>query len=141
MARKIVRIACVPMIVRARSNITSPPISAYPSRSQFCSTHVAACVAELLPHALHEFGSRQRRFGQFVVEVQRFPLESTKLMERLYFDPLDVLHRGDKPGNARDVIGIVGQSRNEREAHPHWLARLRQTLGKANGGSQVAPGD
>src|ERR1051326_4833909 len=104
MARKIVRIGCVPMIVRAKSNMMLPPTSASHPQRLFCSARAAARVAELLKHPVRQCGWRRRFFGKFVVKIHRLPFESAKLVEWLHFDPLDVRHRGDETGNPRDVF-------------------------------------
>ena len=91
-------------------------------------------------HAIDQVGRRRRRIGVLVVELHRLPFEGTELMERLHLDPLDVLHRRDKFGDAFDIGGIVGEARHQREAHPRRLADRREALGEAQGRRQIAAG-
>src|ERR1700761_6412436 len=113
MARKIVRMGCVPMMVRAKSNIMSPPKCVYRPPSPSRSSRAAPCVAELFEYAVHQGRCRRRRLGKPVVEGHRVPFEGAELVEGLYLDPFDVRHRGDEVGNSFDVLGIVRDSGNE----------------------------
>ena len=61
-------------------------------------------------------------------------------MERLHLDPLDVLHRRDKAGDALDIRRIVGRAGNEREPDPDRLGYRSKALGKAQGGREVPAG-
>src|SRR6476620_12383514 len=120
------------MISRARSNM----MSSLPSLS---SAHPAPCRAELPDHPIHQLPAGRRSIDKLVVEPQRLPLESAHLMERLYLDPLDVLHRRDEPRDTVYIGGIVGLAGNEREADPHRLRQRSQPLGEAHRRREIAP--
>src|SRR4029079_16194189 len=75
-----------------------------------------------------------------VLKLHRLPFERAKLMERLYLDPLDILHRGNEPSDLIDVGGIIGESRHQCEAHPYRLADCGQPLGEAQRWRQIPGG-
>src|SRR4029079_2886392 len=77
------------------------------------SADPASCGTELCDHALGQFRRRRGRVGAFVLELHRFPLESTHLVERLHLYPFDVPHGRDKFGDAFDVFRVVRPARNE----------------------------
>src|SRR5258705_11570663 len=103
------------MISRARSSMFVLP------RNWLSSTHLAACLAELPNDPIHQVPAGRRSIEKFVVEPHRRPLEGTHLMERLYLDPLDVLHRRDESSDAVDVGGVGGLAGGEGGAEPHRL--------------------
>ena len=61
-------------------------------------------------------------------------------MKRLHFDPFDILHRRNKASDFLDIGGIVGKAWHEREPDPHRFTHGGETLGKAQGRSQIAFG-
>src|SRR3954451_13211428 len=108
MARNAARIGCVPMMSRARSNISI--ISCWLWTLFRQSTDLAPRLAELRQHPAHQGGRRRVGIGMLVFKIHRLPLERAKLVERLDLDPLDVLHRRDEFGDALDIRRIVRQA-------------------------------
>src|SRR4029077_10363990 len=74
--------------------------------------------SKLFDPPIYKVGRGRLRVRMLVIKLHRLPFERAKLMERLHLDPLDILHRGDEPGDLIDVGGIIGESRHQREAHP-----------------------
>ena len=112
------------------------------SRRSICDDAVSGRCSP--PHGIvRSRGWRVRSVGAAVSEVlvfqiHRLPLECTKLMKRLHFDPLDVFHRRHESCDALDIRGVIGGARHQREPHPHRLAERSQPFGKAQGRSQLS---
>src|SRR6478736_6080195 len=92
------------------------------------SAGTTAGPAKLLEHAVHKL--RRRWFGLVVLvfKVHCLPLKGAELVERLYFDPLDVLHGRHEFRESFDVGRVVGKTWHQREPHPDRLTHGRQTL-------------
>src|SRR5580704_12060167 len=98
MARKIVRIGWVPRIWRTVSNMRFSPASVRGAQYAMTkSAGVAARCTELFDRAVGQRCRGRRRIEVLVFQVHRLPLERTKLMKRLHFDPGDVSHRRYEP--------------------------------------------
>src|SRR6185369_9848306 len=78
--------------------------------------------------------------GKLVLEVHRFPLEFTHLVEWLYLDPFHILHRRDEPRDSGDIRGIVGLSGHQRESDPDRLAERGQPLCEAKRRLEITAG-
>src|SRR5260370_2009917 len=102
MARKAVSMGWLPMISRARSNMSDLPGST--SSRLACST---ARVTELSDDSVHQVPARWRRIEVLVFEANRLPLERSHLVERLHLHPLPVLHRRHKSPPTFDVRRTV----------------------------------
>src|ERR1700761_8001991 len=100
------------MMSRARSNILETPRTGLTLDR---STYVASRGPELPDHSIDQIPVGRQRICEPVFKTYRLPLERTHLMERLHFDPLDVLHRRDKSRYAVDIRGIIGFARDQRE--------------------------
>src|SRR5260370_29067116 len=116
MARKAVSMGWLPMISRARSNMSDLPRSTFGRLA--CST---ARVTELSDDSVHQVPARWRRIEVLVFEANRLPLERSHLVERLHLHPLHVLHGRDKSCDTVDVRRIVGRAWHQREAGPDRL--------------------
>src|SRR5262249_49947315 len=142
MARNAVRMGCVPMMSRARSIIGLPLLQKRAlGPGAYKSAGTAAGSAKLLKHRLHQIWRGRRCLRKLVFEVHRFPFEGAELMKRLHFNPFHILHGRDKPCDAVDICRIVGQSGNQREAHPDRLSNRCQAFCEPQCWSQIAPGD
>src|SRR6476646_9641755 len=118
MARKAVRMGWVPIISRAKSIMAkSPRIQIYGNML----TSPTTGRAKVFDHSVRQIGGRWRRISVLVFKIHRLPLELAHLVERLYLDPLDVLHRRDESGDPFDIGGGVRNARDHGETHPHGL--------------------
>src|SRR5258706_7903592 len=116
MARKAVSMGWLPMISRARSNMSDLPVST--SSRLACST---ARVTELSDDSVHQVPAGWRRIEVLVFEANRLPLERSDFVERLHLHTLAVLHGRDKSRDTVAVRRIVGRARHQREADPDRL--------------------
>src|ERR1700746_3028827 len=114
----------LPMMSRAISNIclSSPRIG----RMIDLSACLAPRGSELPNHPVHQVSAGRLSIFELVFEAHRLPLERAHLVERLHFDPLDILHGCDKSRDAVDIRGIVGFAGDKREADPDRLTHRRK---------------
>ena len=67
---------------------------------------------------------------------ERLPFEGAHLMERQHFHPFNIRHGSDELRDFLNVSGIIGQSGNQHEAHPHGLPHRVQPFGEAQRGRE-----
>src|ERR1700744_2136183 len=104
------------------------------------SAGIAARCLELRDNVANQVWRRRLRHAFRVFNTHRLPFEGAKLVEGLYFDPLNVLHRGDKPRYSFNVLWRVGEPRDEGKANPNGLCDRRESLGKTHGWREIASG-